>query len=468
MKYSIFYIIFFLIGNVNLFAGQIMEKFIIADSTERISVRNVFADNENCYIAVQGAPSWSSDMELFFIDILITDHYGNKKKELCIHDDNVKILLDFKSLDNVNKYFLNSGGYTYDYPRLVTTDKEHNIISDKNLSDSHILNGLEAYITFEDTLFARRYNFDLNQIELFKINHDLEIFDSVKFDQVPDIPKPGLPLNLVVGPHNNIYIPLHQYSDSNIGPDSYPEHTVLAKYSEKGELLLEKKIQLNNDSTFLYDLLFINQNEILVTGNVGTSSGRENIFIVLDNEFNIINIERYPFPNFMTTTYNISYLEKYNSVIYSLSTRDNYPPIRNYFKLFNTSGEILKSIEMKETISGGLISFDEYNGIVYGGSSYYRDTILFSKVEPEYLSVPFLSNIPYISILPNPASDFINISYPEGFIPEGIVLIDILGNEVLRSSITLNKINISSFSPGVYFLRVTSKNIIVNKTVIIL
>ncbi|NOY46737.1 MAG: T9SS type A sorting domain-containing protein [Chlorobi bacterium] len=71
-----------------------------------------------------------------------------------------------------------------------------------------------------------------------------------------------------------------------------------------------------------------------------------------------------------------------------------------------------------------------------------------------------------IKLFPNPTSDYINISMPNGNQITNAVLYDLNGKQVYQSTNQLEKINISSFSIGTYLLLLETKKGSISKKII--
>jgi Secretion system C-terminal sorting domain len=67
------------------------------------------------------------------------------------------------------------------------------------------------------------------------------------------------------------------------------------------------------------------------------------------------------------------------------------------------------------------------------------------------------------SISPNPASYKITLQIPEGLINVKVKVFDVLGKEIYNNVFTEAPINISDWSNGVYFVRVSSDNAVHTK-----
>lgn len=70
-------------------------------------------------------------------------------------------------------------------------------------------------------------------------------------------------------------------------------------------------------------------------------------------------------------------------------------------------------------------------------------------------------------VYPNPANDFVNIHLPNNAIAEFTEVIDVNGKVVL-SSTNLNSINLSGINKGVYFIRITNKDLVLQKQIVLI
>lgn len=65
-----------------------------------------------------------------------------------------------------------------------------------------------------------------------------------------------------------------------------------------------------------------------------------------------------------------------------------------------------------------------------------------------------------IIVFPNPATGAIHIEFPDDFVPQDTIILDILGEEILKVDRFSDQIDVSSLSSGIYFLRVQSMNFV--------
>jgi len=63
------------------------------------------------------------------------------------------------------------------------------------------------------------------------------------------------------------------------------------------------------------------------------------------------------------------------------------------------------------------------------------------------------------SILPNPTSSKLNLKIPNGINIDGILIFDLLGNQVISMNKIQNPIDISNLTMGMYFLKISSENL---------
>jgi len=83
------------------------------------------------------------------------------------------------------------------------------------------------------------------------------------------------------------------------------------------------------------------------------------------------------------------------------------------------------------------------------------------------LSVPELKPTLTVNVHPNPATEYVVVAL-EGAESATVRVIDVLGNEILKSSINTTKtIDVSEYRNGIYFVIVESKGATINRKVIV-
>lgn len=192
-------------------------------------------------------------------------------------------------------------------------------------------------------------------------------------------------------------------------------------------------------------IIFVNEHDILAYGNSAhffrtNDYGKqwEKIEVKCDTAFqNIIQLVRLNSHRFVFITQ--------NNLIF---TNDNW----------KTSEIIdLPQLEKSETLSS-ITKINENQVLL---CTYYGD--IYSIIFDEVGINDKIKNEPEFVISPNPASDYIELVPPReknklGSILEQIQIFDIFGNRVLtvetQNFVSLQRIDISSFSAGVYFVRI--------------
>jgi len=101
----------------------------------------------------------------------------------------------------------------------------------------------------------------------------------------------------------------------------------------------------------------------------------------------------------------------------------------------------------------------------YGRSSYKLD------ISSDVLSVDNVTNILDVTMYPNPASDYVNISVPNGAQKASIVIFDQLGRQVLTethdTASSNYRIQLESFAQGLYYVKIAVGSATVTKKLII-
>jgi hypothetical protein len=64
-----------------------------------------------------------------------------------------------------------------------------------------------------------------------------------------------------------------------------------------------------------------------------------------------------------------------------------------------------------------------------------------------------LTDLPNVSIYPNPSSNYINIQNIEG----EYSIVNMIGNTISKGTLNNNKIDISNFSNGVYIIKISNQ-----------
>lgn len=115
----------------------------------------------------------------------------------------------------------------------------------------------------------------------------------------------------------------------------------------------------------------------------------------------------------------------------------------------NASGTYTIEVSHKGTLTNGL---QNYSLIVTG------------------FDVPELSledfNVEGVKMFPNPSEGELNFRTPSGITLDKIEIFDTLGKQVLLSTEEVNSLDISSFNPGVYFVRMYSQGSMITKKMI--
>lgn len=98
----------------------------------------------------------------------------------------------------------------------------------------------------------------------------------------------------------------------------------------------------------------------------------------------------------------------------------------------------------------------------------FKDTTFTVQVDT-CLGISSISNQPQISIYPNPTSSFLSINMDEPLSkPSYLYILDITGRRLITQEINSSQfnMNVSSLSPGIYFVKLqTSKGMVVKKFV---
>lgn len=113
-----------------------------------------------------------------------------------------------------------------------------------------------------------------------------------------------------------------------------------------------------------------------------------------------------------------------------------------------------------------IVSF-EYTVTVYNGTC-FKDTGFFIHVDT-CLGIPLISELPKISIYPNPTTSLLNITIDKPVSENSLLsVIDITGRELISQKISPSQsqitINVSILAPSIYFLKIqTDQGIVVKK-----
>ncbi|EMQ95484.1 hypothetical protein D778_02578 [Xanthomarina gelatinilytica] len=210
------------------------------------------------------------------------------------------------------------------------------------------------------------------------------------------------------------------------------------------------------------------------------SSGLENLILnydlIYDIDNNPLNVDEWAIATtkgiFMSTDGGEHWEQKTTSVTHKInfstevnghmaaSTHTSTSSLSSDFQLYysiNSGGtwETITNQQLLHTLGkSSAFIFDGNSLKAYIGS--FDLGLMTYTIDLESLSIPDVSNSQNLKVFPNPTNDILNIKLKDGTI-SNISLFDIGGREVLSAD-RLNKLSMKHLSPGMYVLRIRTKN----------
>ena len=120
---------------------------------------------------------------------------------------------------------------------------------------------------------------------------------------------------------------------------------------------------------------------------------------------------------------------------------------------------VLNSLTNTASLNGAQLSAGEnkiYWSVTDASYNTTVDSIVIVVNEVDYTSIDDKDNI--LSIYPNPASNFLNITLAENYNSANVIITDLSGKLIKTTKINRNNenINISSLKPGIYLIRIST------------
>lgn len=246
--------------------------------------------------------------------------------------------------------------------------------------------------------------------------------------------------------------------DSSMTYYDFPDDTLWA--SAAGHLLRTSDsflIDINQDG--IDDILFgcgkssynggsFNSGSVRIINNQGEIYTQVDSFLYFNRLITTIGTRPFSLNDSLigpTTSY-FSYLWNSNS--------SNHGPL-NYFHLWDTLGE--KYIGFNITLNNQMY-YGWIRGEIYSYNGVTKDAFIVRDLA--YQS--FLTGLkeiknPNITLYPNPVREYLNINGLETS-NKPIQVLDITGKVILEEKPEQNQINLSQFSPGIYFLKIETND----------